>query len=70
MSWLFATTLLGLTAAGGYHMKFRKFRKMMIQNATFCCLLLSVLVIAVKIKKTFHRKRVVLKQLKQEEERK
>ena len=51
MGWVSAVTLLGLTLAGGHQMRFRRFRQMMIQNATFCCLVLSVLAIAVKIRR-------------------
>ena len=55
MGWSLAVGLMGITLAGAYHMKFAKFRKMMMQNATFCCLLLSILSIAVKLRKRQHK---------------
>ena len=57
MGWVSALTLIGLTLAGSHHMKFRRFRKMMVQNATFCCLILSVIAIAIKVRRHHHNKK-------------
>lgn len=51
MGWTLALGLIGVTLAGAHHMKYRRFRKMMMQNVTFSCLILSILAIAVKVKK-------------------
>jgi len=63
MGWSLAVGLMGITLAGAYQMRFKKFRKMMMQNATFCCLLLSVLAVAVKLRKRHHNSRREVKQL-------
>lgn len=55
MGWSLAIGLIGITLAGAHHMRFSKFKKMMMQNATFCCLLLSVLAVAVKLRKRQHK---------------
>jgi hypothetical protein len=51
MGWPSVALLLGVTLAGAYSMRVQKVRKMMIQNSTFCCLLLTVLAVAVKVKR-------------------
>ena len=51
MGWTLALGLIGVTLAGAHHMKYRRFRKMMMQNVTFSCLILSVVALAVKVKK-------------------
>ena len=57
MGWSLAAGLMGVTLMGAYQMRFPKFRKMMMQNATFCCLILSILAIAVKLRKRQHLKK-------------
>lgn len=54
MGWPLAMVLLGGTAAGAHQMRLRRLRKMMVNNLTFCCLVLAVIVVAVKVR---HRKR-------------
>ena len=69
MGWSLAVGLVGVTLAGAHQMRFRKFRKMMMQNATFCCLLLSILAVAVKLRKRQHNSRRNGKRLELEGEK-
>lgn len=40
-----------VTVMGASQMRQRKFTKMLVQNATFCCLLLAVVALLIKLKK-------------------
>lgn len=57
MGWPLTMALMGATAAGAYHMKFRRLRRMMVSNGTFCCLLLALLALAVKVRSSKNSKR-------------
>ena len=52
--WPIAIVLMSFTVLGTYQMKPSKLRKMMLQNATFCCLILSLLTFLIKIRR-IHR---------------
>jgi len=63
MGWPLTVALLGMTAAGAYQMRFRRLRKMMISNGTFCCLVLAILALAVKIR---HSRKTTTRSIKKE----
>lgn len=67
MGWPFAVLLLGVTLGGAYQMHPRRFRKMMVQNLTFCCLVLSIMAIVIKLRRLQHRSSKAKRQLNNEE---
>lgn len=62
LGWPAAVTLLALTAIGVTHMKPHRFRKMFLHNATFACMLLSLIALLVKARKVMrHSKPSMIK---------
>ena len=57
LGWPAAFFLLIMTVIGASHMRQKKFQKMIIQNATFCCMILSLLAILVKVKRISRAKK-------------
>jgi len=42
--------------AGAHHMNSRKFKRMIIQNTTFTCLVLSLITVVIKLRRHSHKK--------------
>ena len=51
LGWPVTGALVVATLAGATNMHHKRFRKMLIQNATFCCMLLAVLALVIKLRK-------------------
>jgi hypothetical protein len=54
--WVSVLIMLGGVLAGAHHMNPRKFKRMIIQNTTFACLILSLIAIVIKIRRHSHKK--------------
>ena len=62
LGWPAAVTLLSLTAIGITHMKPHRFKKMFLQNATFVCMVLSLIALLVKARKVMrHNSKMAIK---------
>jgi hypothetical protein len=48
-----------ITVVGATHMNPRRFKKMLIQNATFCCMLFAVVALLIKVKKVIRKQREI-----------
>jgi hypothetical protein len=60
LGWPTAFGLLIVTALGVIHMRPHRFKKMMMQNATFACMLLAVIALLVKARKmTKHKQKAI-----------
>lgn len=58
LGWPAALTLISLTAIGVTHMKPHRFKKMFMQNATFVCMILSLIALLIKARKVMrHNKK-------------
>ena len=55
--WPSALLLIGVTLMGAYKMHPGRFKKMMVQNATFCGLVLSTMAVVVKMRRIQHGRR-------------
>ena len=60
LGWPAAVTLIAITAIGVTHMKPRRFKKMFLQNATFTCMLLSLIALLVKARRMRHGARQIV----------
>jgi hypothetical protein len=61
LGWTTAIGLMALTVVGASHMKTHRFKKMLVQNATFICMLLTLIALLVKARKVMrHQKKEVL----------
>jgi quinol monooxygenase YgiN len=59
LGWPTAFVLLTMTALGAAHMRPYRFRKMMLQNTTFACMLLALIALLVKARKAMrHQQRL------------
>lgn len=57
LGWPTAAGLAFITVVGATHMHPRRFKKMLMQNVTFCCMLLSALALLVKLRKAIKHKK-------------
>ncbi len=57
LGWPTAIGLAAITFAGAAHMHPRRFKKMLMQNATFVCLLLSLIALLVKARKVVRKRK-------------
>jgi hypothetical protein len=58
MGWPLTMALVGATAAGAYQMRVNRLKRMMISNGTFCCLVLALLALAVKVRRSSRKKSI------------
>lgn len=64
LGWPAAVGLLSLTVVGASHMKPDRFRRMLLQNATFVCMLLALIALLIKARKVMrHRSKKAMPQL-------
>jgi hypothetical protein len=54
--------MLGGVLAGAHHMNPKKFKRMVIQNTTFCFLVFSMIALIVKVRRHYHKKRRISQQ--------
>lgn len=64
LGWPAAIGLLSMTVIGATHMKPNRFKKMLLQNATFVCMLLALIALLIKARKVMrHRSKKTMPQL-------
>jgi len=57
LGWVSVLVLLGGVLAGAQQMKHTNFKKMIVHNGTFCCLVLSMTALVIKIRRHYHNKK-------------
>ena len=58
LGWPTAFVLIVCTVVGASHMHPRRFKKMLLQNATFVCMLLALVALLVKARKIMRNRRI------------
>jgi hypothetical protein len=59
LGWPTAIGLVGVTVVGAAQMNPKRFRKMIIQNVTFVCMLFAAITVLIKIRKAIRMKKAI-----------
>jgi hypothetical protein len=57
LGWPSAFLMLGIALIGAKQMNHKRFKKMIVQNVTFCCLFFSFVAMIIKLKKYYQLKK-------------
>lgn len=55
--WMTILVLMGGVVVGAQQMKHRNFKRMLVRSGTFCCLILSLTVLTIKLRRNYDKKR-------------